>query len=329
MNSDNSNGRSYLDQIRINEGTEKCRKVLNDSYRKNIRQAAVLLNDRRLTFPCLYNLRDQLETLHIQGYLNQRNIIAMRIVNQLKGSGTSEADYLSSKRSLVYSVLTWMFETGFAEDIPEDLYEEVLDVTVSVLITVYGDRGIFPTLVELIFTRNRKERYIHDLVWALFQIHDPGVLKLIAERILSSEPKDTILAAQLLNIDETEVPDKMSDKQKLYTEYLCWLEENEPYLYFTEESFQCASRPAFCAVDLERKYLQEAVSSYDRQPVASSDQALNTSLAAFKVLSGNDQKILSEYSSKIHDKSIPAWKEWLQTPVGEQMRAALGNERAL
>lgn len=322
MNSGHSKDYSYLDRIRIQEGADKCRAALAETFRKDTRHAAALLGDDRLTFPCLYILRGQMEGLRIQGYLSPRNTLALQIANQIRGAEASGVDYLSSGREAVYSALKWIWETGCAEEVAEDDYEQILDVAASVLINTYGDRDILPPAAELIFKRNRNGRYIHDLVWALFQVHDPRVLKLIAERVRSSEPKDAALAAELLNMEETGVPADEGNKEGRYAGYLRWLEENEPYLYFTQESFQYAGRPAFCAVDLERKYLQKGVPSYDKQPVSATDEDADESLAAFKRLSSGEQKTLSEYSQKIHGKSVPAWREWLRAPVDEQIRAA-------
>mgnify|MGYP006924659221 FL=1 len=322
MDSGNSNDRSYLDQIRIYEGAEKCRAALNEAFRKDVRLTVNLLNDRRLIFPCLYILREQIEALHIQRYLSPRNMIAIRIANQIRGSEASGTDYLSSRRDLVYPVLKWIVETGCDEEIPEDDYEKILDVTISVLINIYRDEDILPLVADLIFKRNRNGRYIHDLVWALFRVHDPRVLKLIAERIRSLNVKDAELAAELLNIDETDTPADKGDHDGRYVGYLHWLEENEPYLYFTEESFQYASKPAFSAVDMERKYIQKGCPSYDKQSSPPSDEDAGENLTVFKQLSDKEQKILSEYSKKIHDKSVSTWKEWLREPVSKQIKTA-------
>ena len=322
MDADHSNDYSYLDQIRINEGAEKCRRAFGEISRKDVRRAATLLNDRRLMFPCLYILYDPTLRQHIKKYLNTRNRTALQIINQIKSAEAAETDYLSSKRNSIHSVLKWILETGSTGEIPENDYEEILDVTVSVLINIYKDADSLPLAVDLIFKRNRNGRYIHDLVWALFRFHNPEILKLIARRLRSSDPKDAELAAELLNIEKADVLDAGSDGEGRYDGYLHWLEENQPYLYFTEESFQYSSRLVFCAVDLERKYLQRGASSYDKQVIASLDDEENKSVAAFKQLSAEEQKALSEYSQKICSKSVPAWKEWLHAPVREQIRAA-------
>lgn len=124
---------------------------------------------------------------------------------------------------------------------------------VSVLINTYRDKNILPLVVDLIFKRNRNEQYIHDLVWALFRSGDLQVLRLIAEYIKSSDPKDVELATKLLNIDEANMRAHNYDQERLYESYLNWLEENQPYLYFTQESFHYTSKPIFYAVNLQRK----------------------------------------------------------------------------
>ena len=322
MNVDHSNDYSYLDQIRVNEGTDQCKITLNTLLQQDTKRAATLLNDNRLTFPCLYVLHEPILRNHSQRYLNKRNMTALQITNQIKGSKASGANYLSSKQNSVHPVLKWILETGSAEEIPEDDYEEILDITVSVLINIYKDIDILPLVVDLIFKRNRNGSHIHDLVWALFRFHDPQVLKLIAPYLRSSNPKDAELAAELLNIDKTKVSSARGNKEKQYEGYLHWLEENQPYLYFTEECFQYTSRPIFCSVDLDRKYLQKGTSSYDKQPISSLDNEETKSMAAFKQLSVEEQKLLSEYSQKICSKNAPAWKEWLYAPVTEQVKTA-------
>lgn len=320
MNAGNSNDKSYLDRIRLEEGADKCRAVFHDLFCKDPRRAVGLLNDQRLTFPCLYLLRDEVRQPYAQRYLNARNRAALRIAEQIKAAGPANANELSSKRDAVYVVLKWILETG-VEEIPEDDYEEVLDVTVSVLINTYGDRDVVPLVVELIFARNRRGRYTHDLVWALFRIHDPEVLKLIAQRVKSPEEKDAELAANLLNLEETDVPAE-NDKEGRYAGYLQWLEENQPYLYFTQESFQYASNPAFTTVDHARKYLQKGDASYDKQPVSPSDEEEEANLAAFAQLPAEEQKALSGYAQKIRNENAPAWEEWRKAPLPEQIKAA-------
>ncbi|WP_101696563.1 hypothetical protein [Clostridium minihomine] len=322
MNVDHSNDYSYLDQIRIKEGPDQCKSTLNALFQTDSKRAVTLLNDNRLMFPCLYVLHEPILRNHSQKYLNKRNMAALQITNQVKGSKTTGPNYLSSKQNSMHPVLKWILETGCAEEIPEDDYEEILDITVSVLINIYKDIDILPLVVDLIFKRNRNGSHIHDLVWALFRSQNPEILKLIAQHLSSSNPKDIELATELLNIDKTNIVASKGKKEKQAEDYLHWLEENLPYLYFTEECFQYSSKPVFCTVDLERKYLQKGDSAHSKQPIPSFDNEENKNMAAFQQLSVEEQKVLAEYSQKICSKNVSAWKEWLHAPVIDQIKAA-------
>lgn len=320
MNLNHTNGYGELDRIRLSEGAERCRDALDAQLRRDVRGAAALLNDRRLLFPSLYILRDRIPR-HIRGYLSPRNTTALRMMEQVENAGASGMDAQPSRQGAGQSVFKWILETGSAQEIPEDTYEEMMELSASALLGLYRDADALPPVLDLIFKRNRDGRYIHDLVWALFCFHDPRVLKLLAERLRSPEPKDAALAAELLNLDEMELRAGENDRDGRASDYLRWLEENLPYLYFTEESFQYAGRPQFCAVDLERKYLQKGEPSYDRRPLSPADDEKER-LAEFRRLGAQERKRLSAHSQKIHDESVPAWKEWLHMPVGEQLQAA-------
>lgn len=303
-----------LDQIRINEGMERCKSTFVELAKRDARRAAALLNDKGLSFPCLYLLHEPILQHRAQSYLNPRGLTALRLTNQIKYEKTAGPDYFSARQGGGLPVLKWIWETGSVEDISEDDYEEILDLTASVLVNRYQETEILPGIVELIFRRNRNGSHIHDLVWVLFRIHDPEILKLIAQRLDSSNPKDAALAAELLNMEDT-------DRNAGESGYLYWLEENRPYLYFTEESFQYACKPVFCAVDLERKYLQKAGTIDGKQPISPQEEEAEC-LATFQRLSIEEQRLLSCHSQKMYGKSIPAWKEWLHAPAGEQLRAA-------
>lgn len=321
MNTSHANNYCYLDQIRITDGADQCRSTLSALCRKDTRRAVTLLNDRRLMFPSLYILRQPIMQQRMQRHLNQRNMAALNIANEIKSAAPLAADPRPSHLGLQQPVLKWILETGYAEDISEDDYEEILDVSASVLINTYRDSDILPLVVELLFKRNRTGGHIHDLVWALFRFHSPQTLKLIALRLRSSDTKDAALAAELLNLEKTDVAPSDNAGENRYEGYLRWLEENEPYLYFTEESFQYTSRPTFCTVDLERKYLQKSLSAHDKEPLPTLENEEGKCLAAFNARSGEEQRLLSNHSHRLWSKSESAWKEWLYAPIDEQIKA--------
>jgi hypothetical protein len=125
----------------------------------------------------------------------------------------------------------------------DDEYEAVMDAAISVLVNIYKDNSILPAVADMIFKRNRKGHYIHDLIWAYFRSSTPDTLKLTAERICSSDQQDIDLACHLLNLEASYSSLNTEDRQKQYQTYLQWLNENAPFLYFTGESFQYSSNP--------------------------------------------------------------------------------------
>lgn len=316
---------SYLDGVLQREGVERCILAFTEVFRKKGAGAVALLNDRRLSFPCFYVLLPRIRELGIGNLLNSRNAVALRIVNQVINGKRplAGADYLSVKRNRIYTVLKWMLETGAGMDGYDDDYSNIMDVAVSVLIFTYKDISVIPTAVDMIFSRKKAGRYIHDLVWALFRSEDPQVLRLIAERLKSPEKEETELACELLNIDGMDIASMdAGQREALHASYLGWLEENDPFLYFTEDGYQFESRPVFCAVDMERKYLNKAMAVHRKQRLQPSDEDESRCIQAFKELSDADKELLSRYSRRMHEINESEWKNWLRSPVEEQLKRA-------
>lgn len=321
-------GQSFLDEIRKNEGNEPCKAVFKDICEKDKARAGLLLNDRRLTFPCLWLLMPQIEALQLDRGLSPRSAMALRIVRAISKLPSREDDVLSRRSDMAYAALKWILETGYAEDGLSEEYEELMEVVISVLISTYQDMKALPIALDMLFTRNRMGHNIHHLVWAAFQSRSPQVLKLIAQRMGSPDDHDARLACNLLGIV---TPDgcEAAEMQKQYERFMKWLTENDPYLYFTGESFQFASRPAFYRVDQERKYIHRGTPSYDQRPIAPADESERNALAAFSVLGDDEKTLLSEYSHKIHQQNLPEWKAWVRRPIDEQINTAKLNREKL
>ncbi len=311
MNDDTQSGRSRLDNIRLTEGPDRCQAVFNETCQKDKAAASALINDQRLTFPSLFILLPQIESFRLHPHLSSIKKNASQITAQILKP--TNAGYLTQKSNAEYAALKWILETGKPEDGLNDDFDEVLDICVSVLINLYRDKSILPAVADMIFTRAGKGRDIHNLTWAYFRITDPYALKLLAQRIAS--PRDSGLACNLLNIDAD------TSREKQAEAYLRWLDDNSPFLYFTDESFQMSSSPAFYRVDLERKYIQKSASSYVKQQVVPSDNIERRCLKAFRSLEDKEKQILSDYSHKTHG-DLSKWKTWMALPVDEQIAAA-------
>lgn len=243
----------FLDRVRIDRGINKCKAAFLDVYSNDKWKAISCLNDSRITFPCLYVLANNIEVLNIEGFLSSRNKCALKIKNriQLRSRYYYGEDISANDKRAVYPVYRWIFETGHEEDGMDDGYEAVMDAVVSVLVDIYKDNSILPAAADMIFSRNRKGHYTHDLLWAFFRSSTPEALKLIAERICSSNQQDADLACHLLNIEAPNAGLNLEDRQKQYQDYLKWLNENAQSLNFTGESFQYSSNPIICRVKQE------------------------------------------------------------------------------
>lgn len=307
-----------LDQMRIREGNEACRSLFGDTWGSDKHKALLWLNDKRLTFPCLYALEPQIEAYGISRYLHWRNLAGLSMIRLVRGGARPRGLSLSDRSNAERTALQWIWETGYADDGQNEEYEEILELTASVLINTYRDTSILPLVVDMVFTRNRNGRNIHSLTWALSRSRDPGALRMIAGHICQRDRQDAELACNLLGIGIPEGDEGC--RQRRYQSYLQWLDDNDPYLYFTEESMQYASHPVFCRVDQERKYMRKGTPSYDRRPLALGDREQRGQLTAFRSLGDAEKEMLAEHSHSIQDPS--AWNTWMRYPVDEQIRIA-------
>lgn len=301
-----------LDSVRINSGAERCAAVFSAACRRGGRVAAGLLNGTRM-FPTLFILMPQIERFRLHLYLGPPKRTAYAITDQILKSANS--GLLSKKDNAEHESLKWILETGHNEFINGE-YDEVLDVTSSVLIDLYEDKSVLPLVADLIFARGRAGRNIHDLAWAFFRSRDPETLKLIAQRMDSDA--DSELACSLLGVD----PDvgAMAGGRRS-GDFMRWFDENKDYLYFTDECFQLKSRPSVYGVDLERKYLQRLAQPGVREPVVPADSSEGKALAAFRQLNDREQSALSGYSQRLGgDKA--GWRKWMALPIDEQIKEA-------
>ena len=197
-----NNELSYLDRIRIKEGADKLLSYYENLLMTDKWEAVNLINDVNLSFAAFYIILPLITKYRLFRYLNHKNMAALGIINQIflpKGNYQG-IDYLSDNRS-GREVLKWIFDTGAPDEVEDDDYEQILDVAASVLINTYSETEILIKVRDLIFSRNRRGRYVNDLVWAYFKSKSPEALSLIAEMLKSDDAKDNALTLELLNID--------------------------------------------------------------------------------------------------------------------------------
>lgn len=313
----NNNTLSLLDRIRINHGNQKLREAfgkLAGTYRE---RAVKLLNDNRILFYTLYVLLPDIDAYNLYSLLNSRNKMALKMSTKALKDENIRTNLNSlpkyDNRSL-YSTLKWMFQTGYEEDGSDDEFDEVLDKIFAILVRKYEDKTTLPILANMIFKRNRQDRYIHDLVWAFFEIKDPFILELVADFLRSPDDKDVELACRLLNIESIAMAKNM-DK---YEAYLAWFKENRFFLHFTGENYQLTSTPTFYRVDLDAKYLSKRSVYRNRKRIISYSESEKSHLKDFNELEYEERVVLAEISHKIHNQNPRVWSDWIKSPVKEQ-----------
>ena len=325
MNSGYNGTGNDLDHIRRSQGIDACRNTFGRVGKERRQNAVRLVNDSRLFFASLFILQAEIEELNLKEELSERNRIALNICKKIldEKKPSDDSDHLISLNSEeAHNVLLWMFNTGAVDDGLNNEFDQVLDIVASVLMKTHHEKTILPVMTDMIFKRNQKGRYIHDLVWACFQTRDVNALRLIAKYLRSSVSKDVDLACTLLHLPQNVSLRSYSDKQKQYAAYLSWLKENGPYLYFTGESLQFANNPMPCGVDLEAKYLCKDRGMCGRKQLTPLTDTERDSLTKFNRVSEEEKKILAKHSQRLHGENPSYWNQWMQYPVDKQLNIA-------
>lgn len=314
---------SFLDKVRCDRGLEDLRDFFKQLAIKDIKQAKNFINDKDLKFPTLFVLRDEIQKNNLESDLTKRSKIALLIVKEIlqdkKDNLSSESlsfDYVQ----MIRSVLKWIIETGFKDDGLNDDYDRVLDISAILLTKVYKDKTVLNIIADMIFERYKKGTLIHDLVWAFFQIGDPQSLMIIGEKLLSAAPENVKIAAKLLNF----IPEvsKSLSKEKKYTSFLNWMNENSSFLEYTGESFQQTTNPRPYKVVLEGKYLCKSICCETGNTLSIPSREENQLLNEFKKLDYDTKILLSNFSIRIHYKNIYLWDVWLHYPLEDQIKIA-------
>ena len=325
---DNSR-QSVLDRMWYHGGTQGLRQFFSTTARKSRREALRMINDEALSFPVLFILSGDIYTLNLYRDMSLRNKTAMRLC-ALK---TMPADWFDTSMETAdtrafHATLRWMITTGKTWDGPlegHDAYDAVLDYVSALLTGSFEDKAVLGDIAELIFRRNRKGYYIHDLVWSFFQMLDADILLLVVNRLKSGNSKDVELASKLLGVD-TPLPMDSKKMKALFEQYTSWLEENRPYLYLTGEHFQMTSHPIHLNFDREAKYLQKAILPRERTPAVPLTEDETDRLFQYRQAPEDEQEVLSAYSQRLRTRDKRLWDDWMQGHVAEQVIAARKDE---
>lgn len=206
----------------------------------------------------------------------------------------------------------WMLQARNEDGLSEE-FDDLLDTAALLL----GEKGEgLPEISELLFMREEKGAYNHELARALFAGNNPQALKLLgqAKERAGQNNKSAALAASLLGGAPADPP-----------AFSRWLAENQPYIYFTGEAFQYSAEPACCQVDWERKYLNRPEPGHRPVPLTPRPGE-EEAFAAFRALPAEQKQALAEHSATLRKQSQQRWSRWLATDVSAQL-GTLGQTR--
>ncbi len=322
MNISHLSNEKSLDNIRLNDGSNRLKDYFDQNMSINSLKLIYQLNDESLHFATLYVLLPELKKHNLINRLNNRNKDAINIINIITNSkitNTKKALYDYTSQS--YSTLKWIFDTGHQEDGVNDDYDEIMDRVCSILIKYYKDKTILNTVIKMIFNRNRKGYYTHDLIWALFESKDTEILIQIAKYIKSDNKEDIKLAKKLLsfipNIDELVLRNQ-------YQQINTWLKENKSFISFTGEYFQQTNSPIPYEVSHESKYF---CTYYDNNSKLHNklDNQKQKTLDSFSNLKVEYKELLSDFSFRLYKSDKSKWNLWIELPLIQQIYIAVKN----
>lgn len=322
MSRDNTGGQNPLEEVRRGKGEQVCRETFQQVYQSNRQRAVTMLNDPALTFPTLLALRGQILATRLRPFLNNRNKLAMEAANHL----LEPEDYpkpvweLSDNKDTLQKTLLWMVESSAEEEQESEELQQVWDSCVTLLLHRFHQTDLIPLAEKMIFRRHKKGQHIHYLVWAVFATQHPDALSQMAEYLRSNDPGEARLACKILQVDSP--VDSRENREESYRRYLTWLEENDPYLYFTRESNQYSSEPKIYRVDWDRKYLNQKGEDHSHHPAQPEGEVEEKTLQAFRSMTGEEQRILSDYSQKLRRRDPQSWRSWMKAPVEGQLHDA-------
>lgn len=314
-----------LETLRRKSGNEALRTYFLKTMQEDKDKAVSLLNADNLSFATFYILMPQILDMSLASELNDRNkAAALFCLRILSHADNDPALNLKTPETgdLYRSTLEWILLSGNKEAGLSDEFDRILEAAAVVLLKQYKDTEVLPAVVRMVFYRNRKDMYIHDLVWALFSLKDTRVLSLIADFLKSRSKRDSELAENLLR--HAAFGGFGEKGRPKYESYISWLRENSPYLYFTDETFHQSTDPVLCKVNLEAKYLCRKLPQKDEETVAVFADADKGRLSSFSGLDDRVKAMLAGYSRRLYLRNRRQWSRWMEYPIEKQIEIASG-----
>lgn len=321
VNDANANEQGKLNRVRMEKGPEETRKYLYRLAATDKRRALALVNDDSIQFSTLYIIRPVLTRTGLVSRLNKRQILALRLVDAISRKDTAYVNELMKKyNEEVNDILRWILLSGSPEDGLDNRYDEILELSASLLIRYYKELTILPTVADMIFKRYRKGALIHNLVYAFYEARNPDSLLLLANYICSQDSRDYELATKLLGFIPHVDNNRSTNPARMHNEVCQWIQENGMFLHRTDESLHLTSTPMPYILSLDAKYLCKPVSPEDGRPFRDYTEDESGILGRFRNLDPETRLRLASFSYLLYRRSMHQWNDWIHLPLQDQLR---------
>ncbi len=315
------NSLSTLDKLRTSRGSNELFQYFLQLVRSDTRKAIRLINEDLLSFPSLFLLKPQINRTPVGRYLNRRNKNALMLTDAIISKNFWRFSHVSRIiGNDTPSILKWILISGKDDNGLRSHYDKILDSCALILIREYKDNSILPVIKEIIYDRNRKGLFTHDIIWAFFEARDPNCIMMLAESLNSSDSKDIELSKKLLRF----IPciKNNSSENMQYLNVFYWLRDNYPFLYYTGESFQQKTDPSPFEISLSAKYLNKKVSTDNGRLENTLTEDELMAINQFNSIDEKSQLLLANYSFILHSRNIYIWNNWIHYPISEQLKIA-------
>lgn len=289
-----------LESMLANRQSDDMKALFGAMVRRDVHKAAKLINDAEVTFPTFFVLLDIVRHNIPENELSERNKRAIHIYNECM-----LADGFAYNRTNDEKVLLWMTTHCKDKDGMSDSYDRIIDYCLGRLVCDYHNGKSLENAVELIFIRNEKDEFYHDLVWEVFRSDSADVIKLISKHANGKTEKEKEFSEELLaNL----IDDDPEDNNEISSHMNDWMNENEPYIEFKGNSFNSSSSPEFCKVNYLSKYSGCPCTHCGFYlPMSGRDMKDEEH---FRCLDCRTQALLAHKSCMLRKRNMAAWCRW-------------------
>lgn len=235
-------------------------KKLNEEFQKllNLNKSTAIstINSQNISFYTFFTLIDVIKSNNLQYCLNSKYIFVLNITDENEQKKLDNLHY--NKNSEYHDYLLWIFKTGYKFDGYNNDFDELLDYSAVNLLLNYKNYSILNDVCTLIFKRNRENLYNHDLIWAFLKSKNKFLFLEILKYLKSSNIIDREFANELLSQFTN---DKVENSYKYWSK---WINENNDFLFYSNQHFQLTSNPKCYLIDYDSKFIGKSCINYTK-----------------------------------------------------------------